>query len=75
MKHGAKVKRCSREGCTNQVVEGGVRIRHGAKVKVKLCSKEGCTNQAQRGGVCVNTEQRSNDVAVKDAQIKSNKEE
>ena len=35
---------CSKDGCTNQVVKGGVCIRHGAKVK--LCSSEGCTNQA-----------------------------
>ena len=28
--HGAKVKRCSIDGCTNQVKKGGVCIRHGA---------------------------------------------
>ena len=52
IKHGAKVKKCSSEGCTHRVQEGGVCIRHGAKVKIKLCSIEGCTNQANRGGVC-----------------------
>jgi hypothetical protein len=46
-----KRKRCSHEGCTNQVVRGGVCITHGAKVK--RCSFEGCTNQAKKGGVCV----------------------
>jgi hypothetical protein len=50
VKHGAKVKRCSTEGCTNFVVKGGVCVKHGAKVK--RCSSEGCTNQAQKGGVC-----------------------
>ena len=30
MRHGAKVKRCSIEGCTNQVKRGGVCGRHGA---------------------------------------------
>jgi len=31
MRHGTKVKLCSFEGCTNQVVKIGVCIRHGAK--------------------------------------------
>jgi hypothetical protein len=30
VKHGAKIKRCSSEGCTNQVIKGGVCRRHGA---------------------------------------------
>ena len=30
MKHGAKVKRCSVEGCTNHSKRGGVCYRHGA---------------------------------------------
>ena len=34
--NGAKVKRCSFEGCTNQV----------------RCSFEGCASSAQKGGVC-----------------------
>ena len=53
MRHGAKVKvkTCSQEGCTNQVVKGGVCVRHGAEVKT--CSHEGCTNNVQNGGVCV----------------------
>ena len=46
-----KRKRCSHEGCTNQVVMGGVCVTHGAKVK--RCNFDGCTNQAQKGGVCV----------------------
>lgn len=54
-RHGAKRKLCSEEECTNIVVQGGVCIRHGAKVKVKVkrCSSEGCTNQVQRRGVCI----------------------
>ena len=43
-------KTCSTEGCTNQVVKGGVCKRHGAKVN--QCSSEGCTNQVKKGGVC-----------------------
>jgi hypothetical protein len=40
-------------GCTNQVVQGGVCRRHGAKTKQKLCIFEGgCTNLAVREGVC-----------------------
>jgi hypothetical protein len=50
IKHGAKKKHCSIEGCTNIAKKGGVCIKHGAKVKI--CSVEGCTNQSQRGGVC-----------------------
>ena len=49
--HGAKVKRCSKGGCTNRAVKGGVCIKHGAKVK--RCSSQGCQNQAQKGGVCI----------------------
>eukprot|EP00985_Skeletonema_marinoi_P006464 scaffold2799_cov126-Skeletonema_marinoi.AAC.3 len=54
MRHGARRKLCSSEGCTNMVV-GGVCIRHVAKVtrKHKLCSREECTNQARKGGVCI----------------------
>ena len=46
-----KIYYCSSEGCTNQVVNGGVCKRHGAKVK--RCSKEACTNQAVKGGACI----------------------
>ena len=52
MRHGAKVKGCSSEGCTNYAMKGGVCIRHGAKVECKRCSSEGCTNRAVKGGVC-----------------------
>jgi hypothetical protein len=44
-------KKCSAEGCTNQVQKGGVCKAHGAEVK--RCSFEGCTNQAITGGVCI----------------------
>jgi hypothetical protein len=37
-------KTCIAEGCTNQVIIGGVCKRHGAIVK--RCSNEGCTNKA-----------------------------
>jgi hypothetical protein len=50
VRHGAKVKRCSKGGCTNQAIKGGVCWRHGAKVK--LCSSAGCTNHGVKKGVC-----------------------
>ena len=46
------INTCSNEGCTNQVVSGGVCASHGAKVKRKTCSYEGCTKYARKGGVC-----------------------
>jgi len=52
IKHGAKVKRCSSEGCNNQAKKGGVCIKHGAKYIRKRCSSEGCKNIAVKGGVC-----------------------
>ena len=51
MRHGAKVKQCSNEGCTNHAVNGGVCLRHGAKHK--RCSIEGCTKYPQKGGLCI----------------------
>jgi hypothetical protein len=39
-------KQCRFDGCTNQVIKGGVCWTHGAKVK--QCSQEGCTNGAVR---------------------------
>ncbi|KAK1748109.1 hypothetical protein QTG54_000048 [Skeletonema marinoi] len=51
VKHGAKIKRCISDGCTNNAQKGGVCKRHGAKVK--RCSMEGCTNIARKGGVCI----------------------
>jgi hypothetical protein len=50
MRHGAKVKRCSCNGCTNQALKGGVCIRHGTKIK--RCSSHECTKFAQNGGLC-----------------------
>eukprot|EP00577_Skeletonema_sp_RCC1716_P000659 CAMPEP_0113411716 /NCGR_PEP_ID=MMETSP0013_2-20120614/22426_1 /TAXON_ID=2843 ORGANISM="Skeletonema costatum, Strain 1716" /NCGR_SAMPLE_ID=MMETSP0013_2 /ASSEMBLY_ACC=CAM_ASM_000158 /LENGTH=547 /DNA_ID=CAMNT_0000298113 /DNA_START=88 /DNA_END=1728 /DNA_ORIENTATION=+ /assembly_acc=CAM_ASM_000158 len=46
-------KQCNVDGCGNWRVEGGVCIRHGAKVEYKLCSGEECTNQAKSDGVCI----------------------
>eukprot|EP00985_Skeletonema_marinoi_P034483 scaffold44056_cov204-Skeletonema_marinoi.AAC.1 len=34
---------CSAEGCTKAAQQGGLCLKHGAKVK--RCSYEGCTNQ------------------------------
>ena len=57
--HGAKLtskkkrKTCSNEGCTNQVINEGVCLRHGANVKRKTCAvKKDSTNQIVKGGVC-----------------------
>ena len=51
-KNMAKKKRtCSAaDGCTNNVVRGGVCVRHGAKIP--RCSSAGCPNQVIQGGVC-----------------------
>ncbi len=48
-----KRKYCSREGCGNHVVQGGVCVKHGASVKHKYCRQDGCDNNAKQGGVCV----------------------
>ena len=55
MRHGANVKRCSHDGCTNFSMKEGVCWRHGAKdlIAVKKCSSEGCTNNVANNGVCV----------------------
>ena len=50
--HGAKIKRCSTEGCTANVVQKeGVRIRHG--VKLRRCISVECTSQAKLVEECV----------------------
>ena len=46
-----KRRYCNQEGCSKQVVQGGVCIKHGARVKP--CSREGCGKQVVQGGVCV----------------------
>eukprot|EP00984_Skeletonema_dohrnii_P024360 scaffold13468_cov95-Skeletonema_dohrnii-CCMP3373.AAC.5 len=37
---------CSADGCTSQVCNGGVCMKHGARRTKKLCNSEGCTTQA-----------------------------
>ena len=44
-------RRCSADECANIAVNGGVCVKHGAKVKT--CSHEGCTNNVQKQGVCI----------------------
>ena len=73
VRHGANEKRCSSEGCPNQAQKGGVYIRHTGQVK--RCSSDGCTNIAKQRGVCMKHGARSNDAAVKDAQIKLRQDE
>lgn len=48
---GGYVYLCNHEGCTSKVINGGVCIKHGAKVKI--CEHDGCTTQAIQGGVCI----------------------
>ena len=50
-KHGALIKRCSSEGCTNQAKRRGLCVKHGAKVK--RCSIEGCTKSSSEKRVSV----------------------
>ena len=62
-RHGAKLKRCSHEGCANGALQGGVSRGHGTKLKRcgvkvregqrKYCINNGCANGAVKGGVCV----------------------
>lgn len=69
-------KICSAAGCTNQVVNGGVCRRHGAKVKL-------CSNAVMKGVQMVRLweecalgmGQNRNDAALKDAPVKSSTEE
>ena len=50
--HGVRLSYdCTFEGCTNNVVKGGVCVTHGAEVK--RCSFEGCANQVVKAGVCI----------------------
>ena len=78
MRHGAKVKLCSIEGCTNQAQKGGVcegaQTREEVHIdmnalptdaRIKL-NEEECAS---------NMEQRSNDAALKDAQMELRREE
>ena len=51
--HGAKVKRCNNDSCTNQSVQNGVCVRHGAKVKRRICTSPGCNNVVISKGVCI----------------------
>ena len=46
----SKRKYCSQDGCGNQAQQGGVCLKHGARVK--RCSQDGCGNLPQQGGVC-----------------------
>jgi hypothetical protein len=73
MRHGAKVKRCSSEGCKNYAQKGGVRVKHGQTsndaavkdVQIKLYKEECALSMGQRG----------NCAAVMDAQTMLKKEE
>jgi hypothetical protein len=64
-------KFCNFEGCTEQAVNGGVCIEHGATKKArKSCNSEGCAKQAVNGGCALSMEQRRSVATVKDALIK-----
>eukprot|EP00984_Skeletonema_dohrnii_P015434 scaffold6670_cov81-Skeletonema_dohrnii-CCMP3373.AAC.2 len=61
---------CPVDGCTNQVQNGGVCIKHGAEVK--RCSSKGCTNGAIKGGVCKKhaVEQLKKQICMHGAKVK-----
>ncbi|KAK1734877.1 hypothetical protein QTG54_014337 [Skeletonema marinoi] len=63
---------CSADGCTNAVKQGGVCIKHGAKVI--RCNKEGCTNKAVKGGVCIRHGAKVKLCSIDGAQIELSKE-
>jgi len=46
IRHGAKVKRCSSEGCRNNAQTGGECKRHGARVNI--CISEVCISVCSR---------------------------
>ena len=75
MRHGAKRKTCSHEGCTNQVRKGGVYVRHGAEKKT--CKHEGCTKRFSRKAFVLDTVQSNKErlANMKDVQIMQRKEE
>ena len=58
-KHRVKRKRkiyiCINEGCTNQIVKGGVCWKHGARKKTckNTCKHNGCNKYVQKKGVCI----------------------
>ena len=66
IRHGAKVKVCSSEGCTKKVVRGGVCWRHGAEVEPKLCSEKDVQILSSKDECALDMGQMSNDAAVKD---------
>ena len=43
-------RKCTVEGCTNRVVQGGLCISHGAKRKT--CKHPGCTKNVKKAGLC-----------------------
>jgi len=50
LRHGAKKRYCTIQGCTNSQQEGGLCRRHGAPRKA--CSVEGCTTNSRKHGLC-----------------------
>ena len=63
MRHGAKVKQCSSEGCTNIKLskeECALGMGNGEKVKIYQSISEGCTNRAVKGGVCMRLGAKAN---------------
>mmetsp|Transcript_4082 Transcript_4082/g.5869 ORF Transcript_4082/g.5869 Transcript_4082/m.5869 type:complete len:710 (+) Transcript_4082:160-2289(+) len=43
-------RKCTMEGCTNRVVQGGLCISHGAKRKT--CKHPGCNKNVKKAGLC-----------------------
>jgi hypothetical protein len=64
MKHGAKGKVCSSDGCTNVAVKGGVCKRHGAR---HLANTRDVQIMLWKEACALSVVQRSNDAALKGA--------
>ena len=66
---GAKVRKCSNEGCANQVRNGGLCIKHGVPGKRKKCDWVGCEILLREEEYARSMVQNAKNVAKKDAQV------
>mmetsp|Transcript_17814 Transcript_17814/g.26265 ORF Transcript_17814/g.26265 Transcript_17814/m.26265 type:complete len:106 (-) Transcript_17814:431-748(-) len=64
---GAKVRKCSSEGCANQVRNGGLCIKHGVPGKRKKCDWVGCEILLREEEYARSMGQNAKNVAKKDA--------
>ena len=66
---GAKVRKCSNEGCANQVRDVGLCIKHGVPGKRKKCDWVGCEILLREEEYARSMVQNAKNVAKKDAQV------